>query len=75
MSLVRRSLVARLLQRLNLRFPALFVVFAALTLLDLVIPDLVPFVDEIGLAVLTALLGLWKNRRSTGTGQVIDHPR
>jgi hypothetical protein len=55
--------VARLLNRLNLRFPTLFVLAAGLTLLDLVVPDLIPFVDEIGLAVLTMLLSQWKARR------------
>jgi hypothetical protein len=59
----RIGLVGRLLARLNLRFPTLFLLFAGLTLVDLVIPDAVPFVDEIGLALLTALLGLWKARR------------
>ncbi|HQP88848.1 MAG TPA: hypothetical protein PLL76_21545, partial [Thermoanaerobaculia bacterium] len=32
---------------------------------DLVIPDFIPFVDEIILALLTMLFGLWKDRRST----------
>jgi hypothetical protein len=57
------SFVGRILQRLNLRFPSLFVLFALLTLADLVIPDAIPLADEIGLALLTLLLGLWKDRR------------
>ncbi len=48
----------------GLRFPGLFVLFAALFLVDLVVPDLVPFVDEIGFGILTALFGLWKRRRA-----------
>ena len=57
-------ILARLLQRLNLRFPTLFVIFAILTVLDLALPDPVPLVDEFGLALLTLLLGLWRDRRS-----------
>jgi hypothetical protein len=53
------------LRRLNLRFPTLFVVFAILTVLDLALPDPVPLVDELGLALLTLLLGLWRDRRSS----------
>ena len=64
-SVDRVSLLGRLLQRLNLRFPSLFVLFAALTLADLVIPDVIPLADEIGLALLTLLLGLWKDRRTS----------
>jgi len=53
-----------LLRRLNLRFPTLFVVFAILTVLDLALPDPLPLVDEFGLALLTLLLGLWRDRRA-----------
>ena len=59
----RASLIGRVLQRLNLRFPSLFLLFAGLTLADLLIPDVIPFADEIGLALLTLLFGLWKDRR------------
>ena len=62
-SVNRVSLLGRLLQRLNLRFPSLFLLFAFLTLADLIVPDVIPFADEIGLAVLTLLLGMWKDRR------------
>ena len=55
--------LARLLASLNLRFPTLFVLFALLTLVDFVLPDPLPLVDEFGLALLTLLLGLWRNRR------------
>ena len=63
----RVSLIGRLLQRLNLRFPSLFLLFVGLTLADLVIPDVIPFADEIGLALLTLLFGLWKDRKRTST--------
>ncbi len=47
----------------RLRFPRLFLVTAALFGLDLIFPDAIPFADEILLALATALLGSWKNRR------------
>jgi hypothetical protein len=58
------SILTRFLRRLNLRFPTLFALFALLTLLDLVLPDPLPLADELGLALLTLLLGLWRDRRS-----------
>ena len=51
-------------QRLGLRFPALFVILLTVTLVDLVVPDVIPFVDEIVLAALTTLFGLWRERRT-----------
>jgi hypothetical protein len=69
MSLYRTSLISRLLGRLNLRFPTLFLIFVILTLLDLVLPDPIPFVDEIALAVLALLFGTWKRRREPRTLQ------
>jgi hypothetical protein len=60
----RASLAARLLGRLNLRFPGLFIILALITLLDFLIPDFIPWVDEIGLVVLTMLLGSWKTRKA-----------
>ena len=48
----------------RLRFPRLFLVTAALFGLDLIVPDAIPFADEILLALATALLGSWKSRRS-----------
>ena len=32
-------------------------------IVDVLVPDLIPFVDEILLALFTALLGSWKRRR------------
>ncbi len=62
-SVDRVSWLGRMLQRLNLRFPSLFVLFAVLTLADFIVPDVIPLADEIGLALLTLLLGFWKDRR------------
>ncbi len=50
-------------QRLGLRFPTLFVILLTVTLADFAVPDIIPFVDEIVLAALTALFGLWRERR------------
>ncbi|MEW5983251.1 MAG: DUF6116 family protein [Acidobacteriota bacterium] len=58
------SIVGRLLARLNLRFPVLVGVLAALTLVDVLVPDFIPFADEIGLTLLTVLLSRWKARRA-----------
>lgn len=72
----RSSLAARLLRNLNLRFPTLVLILGLLTLIDFVIPDFIPFVDEIGLAVLTMLFGMWKNRKPVngqdGAGRAED---
>jgi hypothetical protein len=56
--------LASVFRRLGLRFPALFVILLAVTLADLAVPDIIPFVDEIVLAALTALFGLWRERRA-----------
>jgi hypothetical protein len=61
----RISAITNILSRLNLRFPVLFLILGILTLIDVFIPDFIPFLDEIGLALLTALFALWKNRKIT----------
>jgi len=62
---VTRGLIAGALARLNLRFPVLFVVLLTVTIADLLIPDFIPFVDEIFLGLLTAIFALWKKRRES----------
>ncbi|NNM35123.1 MAG: hypothetical protein HKO53_18760 [Gemmatimonadetes bacterium] len=47
----------------RLRFPQLFVVTAVVFVVDLFVPDALPFADEIFLALLTALLGSIRTRR------------
>lgn len=47
----------------GLRYPTLFKLAAALFLVDLVVPDAVPFMDEILLALGTLLLGSLRRRR------------
>jgi hypothetical protein len=60
---IRQGVLQRILAPMNLRFPGLFVVFCALMLADFLVPDLIPFVDEIGLTILAALFGMWKKRK------------
>ena len=47
----------------NLRYPQLFLLTAALFVLDLAVPDVVPLADEILLGLLTLLLARLKTRR------------
>lgn len=51
----------------RLRFPQLFLVTAGLFLIDVLVPDLVPFVDEILLGLLSVLFGMWKESDSRET--------
>jgi Family of unknown function (DUF6116) len=64
--------VNRLITRITagMRFPTLFLVVGGLFLLDLVVPDLIPFYDEIMLAMLTVLIGSIRKR-----GRTIDAER
>ena len=43
---------------------------AALFFLDLLIPDLIPFIDEVLLGLITLLLGMWKK----SSGQIEEVP-
>lgn len=52
----------------RLRFPHLFLVIAGLFALDLLIPDLIPYADELFLALLTLLLGSWRKRKPRSPG-------
>jgi hypothetical protein len=47
----------------GLRFPTLLAVIGSLFALDLIIPDLIPFVDEILLGLLTVLLSMIRRKR------------
>ena len=44
----------------RMRHPHLFVLLLVLLGLDLIVPDMVPMVDELLLAVLTVLVGTWR---------------
>ncbi len=48
----------------KLRFPTLFKLTAILFALNLLVPDVIPFIDEILLGLGTALLASWKARRN-----------
>jgi len=59
----------------GLRFPQLFLLTVLLFVVDLVIPDLIPFIDEILLGLASLLLASWKRKPdspSAGDGPVID---
>ena len=56
--------VLRWLSRLS--FPRLFLLAAALFVVDLVVPDVIPLADEILLGLGTLLLANWKDRKKEG---------
>lgn len=60
-----KSPIAALLERYlpGLKYPYLFAILAGMLLVDLVLPDPIPLFDELGLAVLTLLVGAWRTRR------------
>ena len=64
MRMPRSALVGWFVARLTrLRFPVLFVISAALFAVDLVVPDFIPFADEVLLGLATALLASWRTSR------------
>jgi hypothetical protein len=69
-SLTPRNPIVRLVSRFGetLRFPYLFLLTAGLFVLDLLVPDLIPFADELLLGLGTLLLGSIRKRRS-GAGE------
>ncbi|MFI0460345.1 MAG: DUF6116 family protein, partial [Candidatus Thiodiazotropha endolucinida] len=48
----------------RLKFRQLFLVTASLFVIDLLIPDLIPFADELLLGLLTLLFGSWRKPKS-----------
>ncbi|RBL12279.1 hypothetical protein BRN45_08485, partial [Xanthomonas oryzae pv. oryzae] len=62
---MRNPLAARALDWAGtLRYPTLFKLAAALFLVDLVIPDPIPFLDELLFGLTTLLLANWKTRKA-----------
>ena len=58
MSLIPSVLLNAVNGRLErMRFPTLFLIMAGLFVFDLFIPDFIPFVDEIVLAIATLMVG------------------
>lgn len=63
---MRHLLLAPLLRWLGkLSFPRLFLLSAILFLLDLAVPDFIPFADELLLGLATLLLARWKKPAAT----------
>ncbi len=58
------GVVRRIVERLPMRYRGAFLLLLAITLIDFLLPDVIPFVDEIVLALLTVLFGLWRDRRA-----------
>ena len=59
----------------GLRFPTLLAVIGSLFVLDVLIPDLIPFVDEVLLGLFTVLLAMVRRKRSVpevADAKVID---
>ena len=50
----------------RLRFPTLFMVTAGLFITDLLIPDFIPFADEMLLGLSTLLLASWRTKAKNG---------
>jgi hypothetical protein len=48
----------------GLRFPHLLLLTGACFALDLVLPDGLPFLDEILLGLMTLLFAVWRSRRA-----------
>jgi len=64
---MKGPLIAFLLRYLGrLRFPYLVLITGTLFVINLVVPDLIPFVDEILLALVTVLLAAFKKPREIG---------
>ena len=60
---LKRMIQDRLLQFASrLRFPKLLALAAAVFVADLIFPDVIPFVDEILLGLITLLLAMLKRR-------------
>lgn len=56
-----QELVGSLVGRL--KYPWVFTLLVVLFVVDLLVPDPIPFIDELMLALLTLLVGSWRTRR------------
>lgn len=59
----------------RLRYPWLFALLVAALAADFVIPDPIPFIDELVLALLTVFVGSWRNRRQSQDPNSTPVPR
>ena len=55
----------------RLRFPKLFILTAIIFLIDLLVPDFVPFVDEILFGLMTVLLSMLKERKKPEEPEIV----
>ena len=67
-----QGLISRFIGRL--RFPQLFFLAAILLGVDLIVPDVIPFLDEALLALLTAMLAATRPRGAAGADREERHP-
>jgi len=66
---VKGPLVAFAMRYLaGLRFPYLAAITGTLFVIDLIVPDFIPFADELMLGLITLLLGMLKKPRQTEDG-------
>jgi len=65
MTTPQRSPWLRVLERVlpRMKYPQLFTLLLGLFVVDLFLPDPIPFVDEVILGLLTVLVGSWRSRR------------
>ncbi|MEM9325755.1 MAG: DUF6116 family protein [Bacteroidota bacterium] len=56
----------------RLKFPQLFFFFLVIFLLDLFIPDFIPFVDELLFGLITLMLAMWKKRKQRNQPEVVQ---
>jgi Family of unknown function (DUF6116) len=56
----------------RLSYPRLFLLTAALFVLDLIVPDFIPFADEILLGLGSLLLANFKKRKEPSSANVIE---
>lgn len=56
----------------RLRYPTLFKLTAALFALTLLVPDPLPFIDELLLGLGTLLLATWKDRDKENEREVLE---
>jgi len=65
MAAIPSLLVTAVTERLSrLRFPTLFLALTGIFLIDLLIPDFIPFVDELLLGIATLIVGNLTRRRN-----------
>ena len=58
----------------RLRFPWVFLITAVIFVVDLVVPDMIPFIDEVLLGLATVLLASWKKQKTDAQAEP-DAPR